>query len=212
MVEEMMDLEMGRYIDFPGVGVIDLEAPQLLDKEYEVAAERTSNEPTIMETIVSVLKALQEYERSCDFTSVAATDAEDAALAALAAHVEPTEDASVPPQVNEGREVLPPQSVEAAGAPAPVAEPGAVEAVVRGEEISSPHPVATEAEGVETLVLDEPTTVARESVVPETMTKATTPEIQEAEETRASLSHGVVGGEARTLDLACTLYAATLWA
>jgi hypothetical protein len=26
-VEEMMDLETCRYIDFPGVGVIDLEAP-----------------------------------------------------------------------------------------------------------------------------------------------------------------------------------------
>jgi hypothetical protein len=63
-VEEMMDLETCRYIDFPGVGVIDLEAPQLPEKEYEVAAERRSNEPTIMETIASVSKALQEYERT----------------------------------------------------------------------------------------------------------------------------------------------------
>jgi hypothetical protein len=45
-VEEMMDLETCRYIDFPSVRVIDLEAPQLPEKEYEVAAERTSNEPT----------------------------------------------------------------------------------------------------------------------------------------------------------------------
>jgi hypothetical protein len=57
-VEKMMDLEACRYIDFSGVGVIDLEAPQLLEKKYEVAAERTSNEPTIMETIASVSKAL----------------------------------------------------------------------------------------------------------------------------------------------------------
>jgi hypothetical protein len=63
-VEEMMDLETCRYIDFPGVGVIDLEAPQLPEKEYEVAVERRSNEPTIMETIASVSKALQEYERT----------------------------------------------------------------------------------------------------------------------------------------------------
>jgi hypothetical protein len=61
-IEEMMDLETCRYIDFPGVGVIDLEAPQLSEKEYEVAAERRSNEPTIMETIAPVSKALQEYE------------------------------------------------------------------------------------------------------------------------------------------------------
>jgi hypothetical protein len=29
----MMDLETCRYIDFPSVGVIDLEAPQLPEKE-----------------------------------------------------------------------------------------------------------------------------------------------------------------------------------
>jgi hypothetical protein len=206
-VEEVMDLETCRYIDFPGVGVIDLEAPQLPEKEYEVAAERTSNEPTIMEMIASVSKALQEYERAGGFASAAATDAEDAALAAPTAHVEPT-DVSVPPQVNEGQEVSPPQSVEAAEAPAPDAEPGAAETVVGGEGTSPPRLVAAEAEGVETLVLDEPATVAQESSVPETMTRATTPEIQEAEEMGASLSQGAVGGEARTLELACTSWAA----
>jgi hypothetical protein len=41
------------------------------------------------------------------------------------------------------------------------------------------------------------------------MTRATTPEIQEAEETGASLSQDAVGGEARTLELACTSWAAT---
>jgi hypothetical protein len=58
MVEEMMDLETCQYINFPGVGVIDLEAPQLPKKEYEVAAEQRSNEPTIMEAIASVSKVL----------------------------------------------------------------------------------------------------------------------------------------------------------
>jgi hypothetical protein len=67
MSEEMMDLATCRYIDFPGVGVIDLEAPQLPEKEYEVAAEPMFNKPTIMETIASVLKALQEYERAGGF-------------------------------------------------------------------------------------------------------------------------------------------------
>jgi hypothetical protein len=89
MVEEMMDLETCRYIDFPGVGVIDLEAPQLPEKEYEVEAKRRSNEPTIMETITSVSKALQEYECTGGFASAAAADAKDVALGALAAHVEP---------------------------------------------------------------------------------------------------------------------------
>jgi hypothetical protein len=57
-VEEMMDLETCWYIDLPGVGVIDLEAPQLPEKKYDAAAGRRSNEPTIMETIASVSKAL----------------------------------------------------------------------------------------------------------------------------------------------------------
>jgi hypothetical protein len=58
-VEEVMELATCRYIDFPSVGVIDLEAPQLPEKVYEVASERMFNKPTIMETIASVSKALQ---------------------------------------------------------------------------------------------------------------------------------------------------------
>jgi hypothetical protein len=153
-VEEMMDLETCRYIDFPGVGVIDLEVPQLPEKEYEVAAEWRSNEPTIMETIASVSKALQEYERAGGFASAAATDAEDVALTAPAARVEPTEDASAPLHVDEGREASPPRSAEAAETPAPVAKPVSAEAVVREERTSLPGPIAVEVEGVEARVLE----------------------------------------------------------
>jgi hypothetical protein len=71
-VEEMMDLETGRYIDLPGVEVTDLEAPQLSEKEYDAAAGRRSNESTIMETIASVSKVLQEYERAGGFAPAAA--------------------------------------------------------------------------------------------------------------------------------------------
>jgi hypothetical protein len=60
--EEVMELATCRYIDFPGFGVIDLVMPQLREKVYEVAAEWMFNEPTIMETIASVSKVLQEYE------------------------------------------------------------------------------------------------------------------------------------------------------
>jgi hypothetical protein len=70
-VEEMMDLETSQYFNLPGVGVIDLEAPQLSEKEYGVEAERRSNEPTIMETIASVSKGLQEYERAGGFAPTA---------------------------------------------------------------------------------------------------------------------------------------------
>jgi hypothetical protein len=65
--EEVMELATCRYIDFPGIRVMDLEAPQLLEKVFKVAAERMFNEPTIMETIASVSKALEEYERTGGF-------------------------------------------------------------------------------------------------------------------------------------------------
>jgi hypothetical protein len=65
----------------PGVRVIDLEAPQLPEKEYDAAAKWRSNEPTIMETIASVSKALQEYERADGFATAAAEGTEDVALA-----------------------------------------------------------------------------------------------------------------------------------
>jgi hypothetical protein len=41
------------------------------------------------------------------------------------------------------------------------------------------------------------------------MTRATSPEIREAEETGASMSQGAVGREAQTLELVCTSWAAT---
>jgi hypothetical protein len=58
-VEEVMELVTCRYINFPSVGVIDLEAPQLPEKVLEVVMERMFTEPSIMETIASVSKVLQ---------------------------------------------------------------------------------------------------------------------------------------------------------
>jgi hypothetical protein len=205
-VEEMMDLETCRYIDFPSVRIIDLEAPQLPEKEYEVAAEWRSNEPTIMETIASVSKALQEYERAGGFASTAAEDAEDVALAAPAAREDPREDASAPPHVDEDREASSPQPVEAAETLAPVEMPVLAEAIVGEEGTSSLGPVAVE---VEARMLDEPATIAQESAVPEMVARAATLEIQVAEETGTPLSQGATSGEARTLELMCTSWAAT---
>jgi hypothetical protein len=164
--KEVMELATCRYIDFPGVGVIDLEEPQLPEKVFEVASERMFNKPTIMEMIASVSKALQEYERVGGFSLAVAAEAADAALVAPAAHVESTADASVPPPVDEGREALPPRSAEAVEAPASIAEAGAMEAVVREDRSSLPRPVAADAEGVETRVPDEPAAIVQESVAP----------------------------------------------
>jgi hypothetical protein len=58
-VEEVMELVMFRYIDFPGVGVIDLEAPQLPEEVLDMATEWMFAKPSIMETTASISKALQ---------------------------------------------------------------------------------------------------------------------------------------------------------
>jgi hypothetical protein len=123
--------------------------------------------------------------------------------------MEPAEDASAPPHVDEGRVASPPRLVEAAETPAPVAKPVSTEAIVGEEGASPPSPVAVEVEGVEARMLDEPAIIAQESAVPETVVGATTPEIQVAEETGASLSQSAAGGKAQTLDLACTSWEAT---
>jgi hypothetical protein len=205
----MMDLETCRYIDLPGVGVIDLEAPQVPEKEFDAAAERRSNEPTIMEMIASVSRALQEYECVCGFASATAEDVGDVALAAPAARVEPIEDAPAPPHADEGREASAPRPGEAAKTPAPVAKPVSAEAVAGEKDTSPPGPVAVEVEGVEARALDEPTAIVQGLAVPETVARTTTPEIQVAEEMGAPLSHGAARGDARTLELVCSSWAAT---
>jgi hypothetical protein len=66
-VEEVTKLVTSRYIDFPSVGIIDLEAPELPSKALDVAAERMFDEPSILETIASVSRALDQYERAGGF-------------------------------------------------------------------------------------------------------------------------------------------------
>jgi hypothetical protein len=177
---------------------------------FEVASERMFNEPTIMETIVSVSKVLQEYERAGGFAPAVAAEAANAALEAPAAHVEPTADAFAPPSAIESWEASLPQSAEAAEAPASVAEAGTADAVV-GEEGLPPHrSVVADTGDAETHVPDKPTAAILEPAAPETMTRAASPEIQEVEGMGASFSQGTAGGEAQTLELACTSWAATL--
>jgi hypothetical protein len=141
--EEVMELATCRYINFPGIGVIDLEAPQLPKKVYKVASERMFNELMIMETITSVSKVLQEYVCVGGFAPAVAAEPADVVLEAPATHVEPTADASAPPPAIESRKALLLQPAEAAEAPASVAEAGAAEAVAKDEGSSPPRPVVT---------------------------------------------------------------------
>jgi hypothetical protein len=204
-----MELATYRYIDFPGVGVIDLEGPQYSEKGYEAAEETMSNAPTIREMLALVSKVLQEYESVGGFSSAAEAEAADAALLAPVVFAKPTIGVSAPSAVDEGLEAPPPQPVEATDATAPIAEAGASKAIFGEEAPLPPHPIAAGTESVEVRFPDEPGAIAQGLVAPETVTRTASPEIQEVEEAGASLSQGVAGDEARTLDLACVSWAAS---
>jgi hypothetical protein len=100
-------------MDFPSVGIIDLEAPQLPEKVLEVATERMFSKLSIMETIASVTKVLHEYERASGFVPAVALEETNEALEAPMASMEPTADASVPPPASENRGASLPQLTEA---------------------------------------------------------------------------------------------------
>jgi hypothetical protein len=106
-VEEVIEFATCQYIDFPGVRVIDLEAPQLLEKVLEVVTEQMFAEPSIMETIASVSKALHEYERAGGFAPHTTPGSSEAVPEAPAAGMESAADASAPPPTSESREVPP---------------------------------------------------------------------------------------------------------
>jgi hypothetical protein len=63
--EDVMDLAACQYVDFPGIGTIDLDAPELPINDWEmleVATERMFTELSILDTIASVASALRQYE------------------------------------------------------------------------------------------------------------------------------------------------------
>jgi hypothetical protein len=122
---------------------------------------------------------------------------------------EPTVDASAPSVVDEGLEAPPPQPIETANSPAPIAEAGVSKAIIREETPLPPRPVAADTESVEVRIPHEPAAAVQGPVAPEMATRAASPEIQEVEEAGASLSQGVAGDEARTLKLARVSWAAS---
>jgi hypothetical protein len=90
-VEEVMELSTCQYVDFHGIGVVDLDALELPsnDREMlEVATEQMFTEPSILETIVSVSLALHQYECAGSFAPPAASEAAEAVPEESAADME----------------------------------------------------------------------------------------------------------------------------
>jgi hypothetical protein len=81
------------------------------------------------------------------------------------------------------------------------------ESVVGEAGPSLPRPVAAATEEVP--VSGEPAVALQEHIAPKVTTRAASPEIREVEEdTSAALLQGAASGEAQTLELACTPWAA----
>jgi hypothetical protein len=203
-VEEVMEVATSWYIDFPGVGVIDLEAPQLPEIVLEVATERMFDEPSIMETIASVSKALHKYERAGGFATAVAVEATGAALEAPAAGMKPTTDAPAPPPASGSRDASLPSRRKLLKLRPPSQRP-AWQRLLGEVGSSPPRPVAAGAD--EGHAIDEPATTVQGRAAPEGTIRAASPEIQEVPETEASLSQAAASGEARALELAYTPWA-----
>jgi hypothetical protein len=191
-VEEVMELATCRYIDFPAIGVIELEAPQLSEKVLEVATERMFAESSIMETTASDSKVLHEYERTGGFAPPAASEAAEAVPKGPAVGTESAADVPAPPPTTERREAPLPQPAEAAETTAAVTATGVAEVVVSEAGLSPSRPVVPSDNKVR--VPDEPTTAVQEQVTPKNMTRVTSPEIQEVDVAGAAALMGAAGG------------------
>jgi hypothetical protein len=105
-------------------------------------------EPSIMETIASVSKALQEYERASGFAPAVTMEATDAAPEAPAVSSGPTADAPAPPPASESQVASLPQPMEAAEATTATAATSVAEVVIGEAGSSLPCPVAAEVNEV----------------------------------------------------------------
>jgi hypothetical protein len=203
-----MDLAARRYVDFPSIGTVDLDAPKLPsnDREMlEVATERMFTETSILDTIASVTLALCQYEGAGGSAPPAAPEAAEAVPEESAASAESVAVVPAPSPIREGPSL--PQSAEVVASTTTATVAGVAEGVVGEAGPLSPRSVTAVAD--EILVPGEPAAALQEHVAPEGTTRVAFPEIQEAEEdSSAALSRGATSGKAQSLELACTPWAA----
>jgi hypothetical protein len=177
-VEDVMDLAACRYVDFPSIGTIDLDAPELPgnDRELlEVAPERMFAEPTILETIALVASVMRQYQGVGGSAPPAAPEAAEGVLEESAAGAESAGVASTPSPTREDQGASLPQSAEAVASAAAATVADAAKSVVGEAGPSSPRPVAAAAG--EVIVPGEPAVAPQEHVSPEGTIRAASPEI-----------------------------------
>jgi hypothetical protein len=130
----------------------------------------------------------------------------EAAEEVLGESIAGVESAAVPPSLSAAGAIADVpllQTVEASAASPPPSMAGTAEEVVGTAKPSSAEPIVATEEEVP--VLSQPAMVALERDAPEGTTGASSPEIQEAEESSGgALPRDVKGSEVRALELACT--------
>jgi hypothetical protein len=195
----------------PGIWTIDLDTPELLSNNQEmleVAMEQMFVEPSILQTIASVTSALRQYEGASGSVPPAAPEVAEGVLEEPSASAESAPVVSAPSPTREDQGAFLPQPAEAVASAPTAAVASVAEGVVGEAGPSSPRPVAASAE--EVLMPGDPAAAPQERFAPKGTTRATSPKIQEAEEdTGATLLQGAMSGEAQTLELSCTSWAAT---
>jgi hypothetical protein len=146
----------------------------------EVATDRMFAEPSILDTIASVASALRQYDGAGGSAPPVAPEAAEGVLEESAAGAESVVVVSTSSPTREGQGASLPQPAEAVASAPAATMADVAEGVVREAGPSSPRPVAAAAE--EVLMPGEPAAGPQEHVAPEGTTRATSPEIQEAEE------------------------------
>jgi hypothetical protein len=165
-----------RYVDFPGIRIIDLDTPELSsnDREMlEVATEQMFADPLILDTITSVVSALHQDEGAGSLAPPATSEAAEGVLEESEAGTESVVIVPPPTSTGEGMGASLPQLAEAVTAAPTAPVVGTAEVVVKGVGPSSPRPVAAAAE--EVLVLSQPATASQEGDAPEGTTRAASP-------------------------------------
>jgi hypothetical protein len=216
LIEGVADAPSSRYVDFPSIRIIDLDATELPSNDWEileVAMERMFADLSILDAIASVPPVPRQDEGAGG--SVPPTVLEAAKGDSVVIE---------PPPISAGESTNAPllQPAEAGMDTPTPSVVGVVEGVVEGVGPSSSQPAAATAEEVP--VLSQPTAAPQECDAPEGTTRAASPqerdapggttttaspEIQEVvENSGATLPRGIRSGEAQALELACVPWAA----
>jgi hypothetical protein len=141
-VEDVMDLAACQYVDFPGIGTIDLDTPELprnIREMLEVATERMFAEPSILDTIASVASELHQYEGSGSSALRVVLEKAEGVLEESTTGTELAVVVSPPSPIREGAGSSLPQPAEVVAAAPAASVVGVAEGVVGEVGPSSPR-------------------------------------------------------------------------